>query len=241
MNVAGASARKEYERRRQRDRERRRRWYKWRLGLFVVSLVLFFVVVRAGVTAFIDNAGTAGVLAGVFTLTIALRLAIELWGPKQSTEAWRKGAEGEQLTAAALSKLPPEYVALHDLPIHGSLANIDHVVIGPTGVFTVETKNYASAVEVRWGSARSAGRSLERVVEQARGQAKVASATLGRPVRPIVCVQGAGVASGPLSKGVAGGVSFCSGRRLARVITAYPVELTPDEVRELSELAGKRF
>lgn len=50
----------------------------------------------------------------------------------------------------------------------GSRANINHVVIGPTGVFTVKTKNYSSDVIVRRGEVRHAGRSMDKVVQQAK-------------------------------------------------------------------------
>jgi hypothetical protein len=38
---------------------------------------------------------------------------------------------------------------LHDCLIPGSRANIDHIAVGPTGIFTIETKNYAGTVRVR--------------------------------------------------------------------------------------------
>ncbi|MHB9004185.1 MAG: nuclease-related domain-containing protein [Coriobacteriia bacterium] len=60
---------------------------------------------------------------------------------------WLQGAEGEAATGAVLAKLPDTYVVFNDYNPQDSEGNpvdwnLDHVVIGPTGVFVVETKNY---------------------------------------------------------------------------------------------------
>lgn len=53
------------------------------------------------------------------------------------------GLQGEQRAAALFAKLPEEYIVLSDLKVHyrQKESQIDHVVVGPTGVFAVETKN----------------------------------------------------------------------------------------------------
>lgn len=66
----------------------------------------------------------------------------------QSTRAWGDGATGEELLGQMLAKLPG-IVALHDRRIPGTRANIDHIVIGPGGVFVVDAKRYAGRIEVR--------------------------------------------------------------------------------------------
>ncbi|MES1924838.1 nuclease-related domain-containing protein [Salinisphaera sp. T31B1] len=54
-------------------------------------------------------------------------------------QAYRLGWEGEVATAEELNKLMRDgFEVFHDLPC--GRFNIDHVVIGPTGVFAVETK-----------------------------------------------------------------------------------------------------
>ena len=55
--------------------------------------------------------------------------------------AWNTGAEGETRTAEFLASLEPAgFVVLHDRLMPASRANIDHVVVGPTGVFVIETR-----------------------------------------------------------------------------------------------------
>lgn len=220
MGTAGHSARQEYERRKRKDLERRHRGLKPRLAVVAAGPILAFVLIRTSATQLNLDGPIAAFIAGLAALGIGLGLASELWGARQSTEAWRKGAEGEEVTAKLLARLPAAYSVLHDLRMPGSRTNIDHLVIGPTGVFTVETKNYASVVEVRWGSATRAGRSMTKVVHQARGQAEAVSGVLGRPVRPIVCVHGQGVRTGLFSRPVVNGVHFCSGRCLVKALTS---------------------
>lgn len=62
--------------------------------------------------------------------------------------AYRKGAEGEGLTADALSDLPDTYSVFHDLTHPSIGGNIDHIVVGPTGVFALETKNWKGHVNL---------------------------------------------------------------------------------------------
>ena len=56
----------------------------------------------------------------------------------------RKGAAGEKSVAHTLSKLPDEFRVVNDVPT--PTGNLDHVVIGPTGVFVIETKNWRGIV-----------------------------------------------------------------------------------------------
>lgn len=60
-----------------------------------------------------------------------------------SAAAWRKGARGERATARMLAPLAREgYAILHDRAVPSSQANIDHLVIGPTGVWVIDTKRW---------------------------------------------------------------------------------------------------
>jgi len=55
----------------------------------------------------------------------------------------RKGLEGERSVAWELSGLSDEYLLLNDVMLPGARGNSDHVLVGPTGVFVFETKNYS--------------------------------------------------------------------------------------------------
>ncbi|MDJ0339332.1 nuclease-related domain-containing protein [Cryobacterium sp. PH31-O1] len=56
--------------------------------------------------------------------------------------AWYRGAQGEIEVGRILSRLPPEWRAFHALPIGKAGADIDHLVLGPGGIFTINTKHH---------------------------------------------------------------------------------------------------
>ena len=57
-----------------------------------------------------------------------------------------RGAKGEEVVAELLSSLPEEYYVFHDL---SKLAgDIDQIVVGPTGVYVIETKAHGGKVVV---------------------------------------------------------------------------------------------
>jgi hypothetical protein len=59
--------------------------------------------------------------------------------------AWRVGAKGEEAVAAQLAKLDSRWLVLHAVPVGERGADIDHVVIGPAGVFTLNAKHHPGA------------------------------------------------------------------------------------------------
>jgi hypothetical protein len=59
----------------------------------------------------------------------------------QSIRAWGLGARGEQKLGAALAQVPG-LVTLNDRRISGTRGNIDHIVVGPAGVFVIDAKFY---------------------------------------------------------------------------------------------------
>ncbi len=63
---------------------------------------------------------------------------------------WEQGALGEQRVGALLERLRPHgAVPLHDRRIPGSRANIDHVVVAPSGVWIVDSESYRGRIERR--------------------------------------------------------------------------------------------
>jgi len=80
--------------------------------------------------------------AGSSAAAEAERLAAEREKLEKKQRNYEKGAEGERITGQRLSTLSAEFVVLHDLHVPGSRANVDHLVIGPNGVFVVDSKAY---------------------------------------------------------------------------------------------------
>jgi hypothetical protein len=86
-------------------------------------------------------------------LAVALLLLMWLVGSRalhrideleKERDCMRKGAAGEKSVAHTLGKLPDEFRVVND--VSTPTGNLDHVVIGPTGVFVIETKDWRGIV-----------------------------------------------------------------------------------------------
>lgn len=56
--------------------------------------------------------------------------------------SWYLGALGEIAVGRVLATLPPEWTVFHALPVGKRDSDIDHVVVGPAGVFVINTKHH---------------------------------------------------------------------------------------------------
>lgn len=61
-------------------------------------------------------------------------------GTKTEERAWRIGADGEEAVGKQLQRLGAGWHVIHAVPVGHNGADIDHLVIGPPGVFTLNTK-----------------------------------------------------------------------------------------------------
>jgi len=151
----------------------------------------------------------------------------------------RDHAEEERATAVALMALPREqWRVLHDVPWPGRpRASIDHVVVGPGGVFVIDSKNWSGAVAVRDGVLRQGTYSRQGVVTSAVGAAAAVARlvpTATCRVTPVLCL----VRSDALAAN-AEGVLVCSTANIAELLTARPRVLADVQVKRLAvELGG---
>ena len=100
---------------------------------------------------------------------------------------------GGRATAATLEALPrDQWRVLHDVPWPGrSHAAIDHVVVGPGGVFVVDGKAWAGVVSVREGELRQDRYSRQGAVTQAADAGRAIARQLRNarcPVYPVLCL-----------------------------------------------------
>lgn len=134
---------------------------------------------RLRIAVFAATISVAGVLAlmGVWwwpATFLALGLLFVLQrlagkGRVLDPERLRRGISGEEAVADALAGLPSSYWVLHGVSTgHG---DVDHVVIGPTGVFALETKAWDGKFYRSRGQLYCNGRPAEHVLRQARGAA----------------------------------------------------------------------
>ena len=111
---------------------------------------------RVAATVGIGVGGTVlgRLLAPGFGLVVGMLAAMAVgWGlrfrPSLDAVAWRRGAAGERRTARLLDPLERHgWAVLHDLAIPGSRANLDHLVIGPGGVFVIDSKQYRGRLQL---------------------------------------------------------------------------------------------
>jgi hypothetical protein len=205
---------------------------------------------RAAVTVGVGAVG--GLLANLIQPRMSLivgglaAMAVS-WGlrfrPSSDAVAWRRGAAGERRTARLLAPLERRgWVVLHDLAIPGSRANLDHLVIGPGGVFVIDSKQYRGWLQLDAVGKLWHGRyPLAPAVRAASWEADQAAQVLpdpGTAVVPIVAVHGAQV---PWGKVVTDGVPVVSARRLPSMFRQLPVVLGPERVAWLADQARVRF
>jgi Nuclease-related domain len=197
-----------------------------------------------------------GAAGGLLGSLLAPRLGLFLgglaavaagWGlrfrPSPDAVAWRRGAAGERRTARLLAALERHgWAVLHDLAVPGGRANIDHLAIGPGGVFVIDSKQYRGRLQLDPSGQLWHGRyplaSALRAVSFEADQAAQVLPDPGVAVVPIVAVHGAQV---PWGKVVMGGVPVVSARRLPSMLRALPAVLGPERVAWLADQARVRF
>ena len=229
--IPGGSARAQFDRRQRRHREgveqRRPR-------IIATSAVVFLAGTLVALAALGSNWQPFGAMVMVVAVLYAL---VSLYELPNHVRAWRTGADGEMATARILAPLSAEgFVILHDRRIPNGRENIDHIVIGPTGVFVIETKNYAGDLRVRDGVLFVDRRRRAGVIDQVRRQANAVSAVLlNVPVGDIVVVHHADFPL--LGPQRIDGVPIVMPRGLARLLRDSPIVLDPVEVDRLERLA----
>lgn len=147
----------------------------------------------------------------------------------RSADLWERGATGESVTAAALSGLGDDWHVLHDVAWPGRrFANIDHVVIGPPGVYVVDSKNWSGEITWPGGVLRQNGRwrepavlGVDAAVEAVRALTKVST-----PIFPVLCF-----VRDEAIDGRARNVLLCSTSTVARLIGSGQQRLTPEQVQ----------
>lgn len=126
-------------------------------------------------------------------------IAVALTPERTSTRVWATGAEGEARVGARLDGIASDDIrVLHDRRIPGSKANIDHIVVTPSGVWVIDTKRYQSgspSLRVEGGLLRPrveklmvGGRDKSRLVDGVLWQVEcVRKEVPDTPVRGILC------------------------------------------------------
>jgi hypothetical protein len=197
-------------------------------------------------------AATLGIGAGGGALgsLLAPRLGMTLgglatvaagWGlrfrPSPDAVAWRRGAAANRRTTGLLDPLERHgWVVFHDLAISGGQANIDHLVIGPGGVFVIDSKQYRGRLQLYptgqlWHGRYPLAPTLRAVSFEADQAAQILPDP-GVAVLPIFALHGAQV---PWGQVVIGGVPVVPAKRLPRMLRELPAVLGPERVAALAD------
>jgi hypothetical protein len=146
--------------------------------------------------------------SGLVGLVVAALVGWRLrFRPSEQARTWQRGAHGERHTARLLDRLTRDgFVVFHDLAVPGNTsANVDHLVISPSGVFVIDSKQWTGSVHqsvdgLVWHNHYP----LDRTLETVRWEAKLVGRLLGTRIHPLLCVHGAHVHGGGLhAQGVA--------------------------------------
>jgi nuclease-like protein len=135
-----------------------------------------------------------------------------------------QGASGEEHVGGLLEQLPDDgWLVIHDASFgHG---NVDHILIGHAGVFTIETKSHPGPVRV--------GRIHGATIAQARAQARAIERITGMQPEPLLVYSAAWV-DRPMARRK--GVRVVPARMLLGYLYKRPLRISGQEVEEAHAL-----
>jgi hypothetical protein len=182
----GASAQAAYLRRRQQDRAAWRPGWRRRTGIAAAATVGCGLLIGLSL-----DAGLGWRMAVLVALLAGWLLRFR---PSARARVWRGQAAMQRRTACALQPLEQEnYLVLHDITLPGWPTSIDHLVVGATGIWVIESWRPGRLRIPRTGrSPRPASRATAGVARRLRWQAAALADTLAGdpsiPARPLLCV-----------------------------------------------------
>jgi hypothetical protein len=230
----------------ERFRARHRAWLR-RVGWLLAAVAVGELAVTVAVGALLQPQRIS--LYWGLGLGIALTTLIALGdSPPEHIDRWRRGAYGEKATAKRLRGLVRRgWVLVNDIDI--GRGNIDHVLIGPPGVFLLESKWLAGLVSVSRGVLTITARedpddSYENreFARRARTTAALVACHLrdsGMPgtwVQPVIVLWAKFDQPPVLSDRVA----WIQGKQLAGALGRQPVRLTQPDIERAAALVMSR-
>ncbi|WP_230528722.1 nuclease-related domain-containing protein [Streptomyces coeruleorubidus] len=122
-----------------------------------------------------------------------LRL-LDRWRPSSEIRSWSDGLTGERITGKRLDSLRSRgWFTLHAIQwVSG--ADIDHLAIGPAGVFSINSKRHRGKSVWYGDAAITVNGTVQRHIAVSQSEARRVSRTLSRccgidvPVRPVISV-----------------------------------------------------
>lgn len=166
-------------------------------------------------------------------------------GVHTNERAWRIGADGEEKVAAQLAKVAkkdPRWRFLHAVPVGSRGSDIDHIIIGPGGVFTANAKHHPGAKIWVGGNAFMVNGAKQPYVRNARHEAQRAAKILTEACGFPVHVEGLIVtvnASDVVVKTQPEGVSVTPRMQVARWLLRHGDILGPERIDAIFDVARR--
>jgi hypothetical protein len=215
------------------------RFWRTRAIIMIVVGLLFGILTKSWVIGL-----TLAILAGIVDTLYRSRTAADhVNGASQSGAQRRTRWQLRRMRRAG-------YFSLDARPIPGSREYIDHLVVGPTGVYAIDSEKWNSKVPVRTANSKILYRGpesqkdrLEHAVWEAGKASEILSEALGNQisVRPALAIYGPRI---PWDIATIRGVDVFTGktlrkylRRRGRLREGAPPKLTREEVRTIYETA----
>ena len=136
-----------------------------------------------GIIATIQSGSFVGIVMAGFVLVLGAGYEVHLREIAQENLSIEGGRRGEHKMANLLAeRLADDHVILNDLELRVATerAQIDHLVIGPPGIYVIESKYWAGKLtgdvgDAQWSQARSYGptRSVKSPVQQCERQRRI--------------------------------------------------------------------
>ena len=170
-------------------------------------------------------------------------VAARALGVHTDERAWRIGAAGEEKVAARLDRLSGPWKVLHAVPVGTRGSDIDHLVVGPGGVFTVNAKHHPDARIWVGGDTFLVNGKHQPYVRNSRHEAaraaRLLSAAAGLEVSVTGVIALVGVSGGLTIKDQPDGVHVVARKRLHRWLLKRPDVLPPEHVTEIFDTARR--
>jgi hypothetical protein len=163
-------------------------------------------------------------------------------GLRTEATSWEVGAKGERIVDKRLGKLTRDGWQVLSSVMKRSGADIDHVVIGPPGVFTINTKHHREARiwvgehTVRVNSMQQ--RYLPKSRHEAESAARVLGSAAGVPVKVTPVLAFVGAASIDTRKSL-GDVLVARGEEIDRVLRDLPAVYSIPERERIFAVARR--
>jgi hypothetical protein len=170
-------------------------------------------------------------------------LLARVLGVHTDERAFRIGAKGERLVADQLDKLPSSWHACHSIQLSETGTDLDHLVTGPGGVFSVNTKHHPDAsVWVAGGTFLVNGQRQDYVrASRAEGRkvARLLTAACGFKVEVIPVIAVVGAANLKVREQPAD-VVVCARRRIVDWLRSQPEVIDAGTVEAIYSAAHLR-